>query len=73
MFYLLTESFSYLLIDLFNIYGAPTMYQALSQPGGTQRQREKPNSRVKVGERLKNTEGSKGCAKSDANKRVWCI
>lgn len=49
------------------------MYQALSQPGGTQRQREKPNSRVKVGERLKNTEGSKGCAKSDANKRVWCI
>lgn len=44
MFYLLTESFSYSLIDFFNTYGASAVYPALTQPGGTIRQKEKPNS-----------------------------
>lgn len=73
MFYLLTESFSYLLIDLFNTYGALTMYLALSQPGGTQRKREKPNSKESRWERDSGIQRESRGVKSDANKRVWYI
>lgn len=47
MFYLLTESFSYSLIDFFNTYGASAVYPALTQPGAQYDRRKNQTPKIK--------------------------